>query len=433
MLSANIYSQVNSLDTENWGKVEIENLGIINSPAEEFSPHIWSNYLVYIGVQERAGFKPKGPEYFDIKASLLLDSTDLQNFVFNTELNSNYHEGPLSWDQQSNKLYFTRATVENNQPLVDSKGRQLLQIYQAEYTQGKWLNISKMNFCTEEENYCHPACFNNGRSLIFASTIEGGNGKMDLYRTDKISELTWSTPQNLGKQINNPGNDWFPFVHEDVLYYATDVKDGNGLDIYSCKLNKDGKTTEINRLPPPINSDHDDFGLVISDDNKIAYFSSNRPGGKGKDDVYKVIFPNGMTSMAIPKNPERKENSITPSVTNSEITNTPNSTVTISIANKVSKAGVPDAEIIFYLIPQEVVENFENQLSTNSDIQLLESMASNVAAKKVYKSNANGKLVLDSLVDGYLFIVVKKEAYATEWDYIQAGEVKSELRFEMSR
>jgi len=450
-LYANVHSQPNELtNKEIWADTKIENLEIINSAEEEFSPYIWSNYLVYIAVQEKTSLSKKGPVYFDIKASLLEDSATIKSFVFNPELNSQFHEGPISWDQSSNKLFFTRGNSEDKQPVVDAQGRQLLYIYEADYAQGKWQNIEQLSFCTEEENYCHPASFNNGQSLIFASTIPGGSGKMDLYKTERITDFTWATPSNLGKQINNPDNDWFPFVYENTLFYATDLKDGKGLDIYTCKLDANGNPGPIVRLPSPINSDYDDFGLVISTDKTNAYFSSNRPGGKGKDDVYKITFNQSTSSSAPTTNSESISSEPTalesiatnPKATEPEDTEaiatepTPKQTkkeMNISVSDFQSKAGIAEANIIIYVLPPSSANNFIQQLDAKSDIILLETMASNIASSITYQSKANGTLDLNLQDDEHLFIIVKKPGYQSEYNYINTRNSISELSFEMRK
>ncbi len=296
-LSANIFGQDFRFDQMNfWTNLTVQNLEVVNSEHEEFSPYIWSDYLVYVGIQEKTGiFKKNQPNYFDLKASLLNPENTLPKFVFSNELNSQFHEGPISWDQSNNKLYFTRASSENGQAIVDKSGRQQLLIYQADYAQGKWSNIVPLHLGiemkeeTKTETFCHPAIYDNGNKIIFASPKIGGMGKMDLYTSEKMNNDKWSTPRNLGDQINKNGNQWFPFVlNNEHLFYASDVGDGQGLDIYYAKLDENGQVGTSQRLPFPINTSYDDFGLIFSENVKRAYFSSNRPDGKGKDDIYLI-------------------------------------------------------------------------------------------------------------------------------------------------
>jgi len=297
-LCANVFTQDLEYDHDRynrmsfWTKLKVENVELINTANEEFSPYIWSDYLIYISPQAKEGiFKNNQPNYFDLKASLLNPESTLSQFVFTNELNSKFHEGPVSWDQSSNRLYFTRAASIDQQPVVDQEGRQQLNIYQADYAQGKWSNIVPLNFNLENETYCHPAIFDGGNKIIFASPMPGGKGKMDLYLSEKKDENSWSTPKNLGEQINHSGNQWFPFVSSDRhLFYASDVGDGQGLDIYYANVDEEGNILSTQRLPFPINTSYDDFGLVFSEDGTSGYFSSNRSEGKGKDDVYAVKF-----------------------------------------------------------------------------------------------------------------------------------------------
>ena len=297
LLSANIFCQDNRYDRMSfWTKMEVENLEVINSEEEEFSPYIWGDYLIYIGIQEKSVlenktkiFKQNQADYFDLKASLLKPESDLPRFVFSNELNSKFHEGPVSWDKYNKRLYFTRANSVEEQAVVDDQGRQQLLIYQADYAQGKWSSVAEVSFSFENETFCHPAIFDKGNKMILASPKLGGMGKMDLYISFKQDDQSWSPPNNLGNQINQLGNQWFPFVINDKdLFYASDIGDGQGLDIYYAKLDQDGNVINSQRLPFPINTSYDDFALVFSEDGSKAYFSSNRSGGKGKDDVYSI-------------------------------------------------------------------------------------------------------------------------------------------------
>ena len=301
-LCANIYSQADRYDQMNfWTSLKVQNLEIINTPNEEFSPYIWSDYLIYVGLQSKKGlFKSNQPRFFDLKASLLNPEATLPHFVFTNELNSAFHEGPLSWNEDNNRMFFTRADSKDNQAILDTLGRQLLQIYTADYAQGKWSNIIKLPFCTPYENYCHPSIFDHGKKIIFASTKAGGKGKMDLYLAERNDADNWGEVKNLGEQINQEGNQWFPFVlNSQHLFYASDINDGQGLDIYYCSLDQLGSTNNPQRLPFPINTSYDDFGLVFSQDGQSAFLSSNRPDGQGKDDIYKIVFPGDTASKEI--------------------------------------------------------------------------------------------------------------------------------------
>lgn len=301
-LSANILSQATPYDQMSfWTSLKVQNLELINTGDEEFSPYLWGDYLIYVGKQSNNGlFKKNQQNYYDLKASLLKPDVTLPHFVFSNELNSKFHEGPISWNGDNNKIYFTRANSKDDEAIVDSIGRQLLQIYQADYAQGKWVDIDKLSFCSDDGNYCHPAIFNSNKKMIYASSKEEGNGKMDLYLVEKYDNGEWGESKNLGREINHEGNQWFPFILDDQhLFYASNAGDGQGLDVYYSKLNEQGMASAPQRLPFPINTSFDDFGLSFSPDGKKAFISSNRPQGKGKDDIYQVLLPGDTTTIIL--------------------------------------------------------------------------------------------------------------------------------------
>ena len=123
--------------------------------------------------------------------------------------------------------------------------------------------------------------------LYFASDREGGYGSFDLYYVDIHSDGRYGNPINLGHEINTDKKEQFPFLdHQDNLYFASNGHPGYGLlDIFLSK-NQNGSYEKPDNLGLPINSGFDDFSLWLYPDGKKGYFASNRPGGKGNDDIY---------------------------------------------------------------------------------------------------------------------------------------------------
>lgn len=426
-LVANAFCQSSKFSsTSFWSEATVKNIAAVNTVDEEFSPYIWSDYLIYIGVQKKGiGSSRNSSPYFDIKASLTTEDFD-KNFIFASGLNSKFHEGPISWDPSSNVLYFTRAHTEGSEAVIDQFGRHLLQIYMTVYSKGNWKNIQKVGFCNGEDNFCHPAVNSEGNKMVFASTLDGGKGKMDLYLSQKMNGA-WDTPRNLGESINSGGNDWFPFLYGNKhLFYASDIQDGNGMDIYYAQLDQGGNIVFKNRLPYPINSVKDDFGLVISREKNRIFFSSNRSGGIGKDDIYEILINELMLA------DEVQEELGELSQENIETGNN-NKSLEIIIKDRQINTSLSEAELQVFVFEGSEAANFLEQLNNNPDLQLLEVLAKNTAEEYRYNSNQNGSIQLILPTNKQIFLLVKKQGYESDWNFIHTRQNIDRMVFELNK
>jgi len=142
----------------------------------------------------------------------------------------------------------------------------------------------------------YPALSADDKIVYFSAEAPEGYGGMDLYmaqRTNGASGYTFGKPVNLGPEINTLGDEVFPTVREDgSLYFASDGRQGmGGLDIYKVIKDDKGNITGAENLKYPINSSFDDFGIIYNGKEESGYFSSNRKGGKGSDDLYSFTLP----------------------------------------------------------------------------------------------------------------------------------------------
>jgi outer membrane protein OmpA-like peptidoglycan-associated protein len=130
-----------------------------------------------------------------------------------------------------------------------------------------------------------PAFSGDGKTSYFASNRAGGAGGIDLYRTSIDASGRFSRPVNMGRDINTPGDEMFPYVGPNAkLYFASDGHPGLGkLDVFVAT--RSGGVTRVENMGQPINSPADDFGLIYTKPTE-GYIASNRPGGKGDDDIY---------------------------------------------------------------------------------------------------------------------------------------------------
>ena len=151
-------------------------------------------------------------------------------------------------------------------------------------------------FSVDTVNYGHPCLSADGKMLYFASKMSGGYGGTDLWScTFDAKSNAWGQPHNLGPNINTPGNEVYPTVSNDgkKFYFSSDYHPGlGGLDIFVTEIGADGKMNKpIENMKSPINSSFDDFGIVFEGKKNRGYFTSNREGGKGDDDIYSFSLP----------------------------------------------------------------------------------------------------------------------------------------------
>lgn len=276
--------------------VIIRNASTINTDGLEFSPVLYENGLVYVS-RNKNGMHDEntGKTFFELFYSELDPNgvpTKAQNFSH--ELNSQLHEGPVSFNKRGDKIYFTRSNQTRGLTRADKKGRVRLKIYEAERGYFDWENIVELPFNDDEFSCMHPALSADETKMFFASDMPGGYGGMDLYFVEKRRGV-WSKPINLGPEINSYRNEVFPFIHENgTLFFTSDGHDGmGGLDIFMINV-QGRKWGKLSNLGAPFNSEKDDLGLIVDVRGTRGYFASNRDGGKGGDDIYIFEAPFGL-------------------------------------------------------------------------------------------------------------------------------------------
>jgi len=270
------------------GQFQVINLDI-NSAQQDFGPAYYNNKLVFASSREgvksvERTWNGNGLPFLDIYAGTIGDKGQVSDPVSITKkVNKKYHEGPAVFSEDGKQMIFTR----NNYKQKASDGTTNLQLFSAEYAEGKWKNEQALPFNNKEYSVGHPSLSPDGKVLYFASNMPGGFGGTDIYRSVKQADGTWGKPENLGGKINTEGNEMFPFYHSSgILFFASDGHVGlGGLDIFLAQVKPDG-FGETRNLGAPVNTNKDDFALILDKEMKTGYFSSNRDGGKGDDDLY---------------------------------------------------------------------------------------------------------------------------------------------------
>lgn len=199
---------------------------------------------------------------------------------FSDELNAKYNYGPLCFNKAGNKVYFTR----NN--MGATNGRYNLEICSATLEKGSWGNIRIMPFVEKEYDFYHPALSSDETRLYFCSNKPGGQGGSDIYYVNLDAEDN-KTAYSAGPRINTTGNELFPTINGDTLYYSSDGFAGlGGLDIYKSYAVRGNWQPPVN-MGYPVNTSYDDFGIIFNNNKTKGFFSSNR---LGTDDIY--VFEN---------------------------------------------------------------------------------------------------------------------------------------------
>jgi len=207
---------------------------------------------------------------------------------FSKELNTRFHEGPATFSADGSQIIFTRNNFNEGQKGVSEDNNIKLKLYSARWGGNDWIDVKELPFNSDEYSTAHPSLSKDGTLLYFVSDAPRGVGGKDIY-VSRWEGNQWTTPINLGKEINTKQDEVFPFIDSrGNLYFSSAGRKGGlgGLDIYYAILSKDGtKVIEVLRLDEPINSKADDFGLVTDDARSLGYFSSNRR--EGDDDIYR--------------------------------------------------------------------------------------------------------------------------------------------------
>lgn len=279
----------------------------VNSEKSDFGPAFYKDGIVYAS---ETGVKNKEEIYRWTDApflDLMYAKQEGDNPTalgkpenFKGKVNTMLHEGTVTFTEDQQTMYFTRNAYIDGKLQFDSEEilkTVKLQIYEAKADGEKWGSVKSLPFNNESYSVGHPSLSQDGQALYFISDMPGGYGGTDVYVSYKNGD-SWGQPENLGPEINTEGNEMFPFMSADgTLYFSSDALPGlGGLDIFSSKLMGDGTWSAPENLRYPINTNSDDFSFIIDPKNEKGYFSSNRTGGKGNDDIYSYTRLNTVMS-----------------------------------------------------------------------------------------------------------------------------------------
>ncbi|MDA6072510.1 OmpA family protein [Flavobacterium sp. AC] len=290
---------VNYLDQikANSGRYKIEDAGI-NSKYSDYGSFVYDNKVYFASARDTGNFSQRKHkwtnEYFTNLYFADVDpATGTASKVnkFKTSINTKFHEASPAFTKDGKTVYFTRNNYVNGKKGKDENKITLVKIYKATQENGKWTNITELPFDSDNYSTAHPALSPDEKTLYFASDMPGTLGQSDIYKVSINNNGGYGTPENLGNTINTEGKETFPYVtSENEIYFASDGHPGlGGLDVFVGKIEDNGTISNIQNVGADVNSPKDDFAYIIDPASRRGYFSSNKDGGQGSDDIYKFL------------------------------------------------------------------------------------------------------------------------------------------------
>jgi outer membrane protein OmpA-like peptidoglycan-associated protein/LysM repeat protein len=293
---------------------ETKNEEALNTQWSDFSPVIYKDGIVFTSdrisdAKTDLTYKWTDNDYLDLYVSKPKYYKDYWTDMTAPKTLSNsyeqmFHDGPAVFSKDGSKVIISRTDRKNVKSSKEKIKTHVVKLFYANVETGNEPKFTPFFLNSDDYSVAHPALTTDAKSMIFSSDKPGGSGESDLYMC-KWENETWTDAVNLGEKINSIGNEVFPcLVNDTILLFASDGHAGfGGLDIF-ISYKKGDEWSEPKNLMKPINSAYDDFGILMFNDLKTGFFSSNRPEGKGLDDIY--AFRN--FGIAVPQKEKAYEN-----------------------------------------------------------------------------------------------------------------------------
>jgi len=274
-----------------------------NSPQADFSPTFYKDKLLFSSsrsAKSKKIYEPSGESYLDLFVAKVSENGNISNpNRFDGAPETRYHKSTPYYSEELKRIFYVLSNTEEGNLSFDEKGKNSLAIGMV-YDNGFFRHLLK----DLSTSFYYPFYDAVSEKLFFSANFENGYGGTDLYMVNTNNGQIMSEPINLGPRINTPGNEIAPYVFNGSLYFSSDIFYGyGGMDIYKANIHSDNSFGVPVNLGKGVNSTSDDFGFIIKesgDEGFIGYFASNKPGGKGKDDIYgfKVTENPGLKTLA---------------------------------------------------------------------------------------------------------------------------------------
>lgn len=281
--------------------VRVQNMRMLNTVGTEYGPVIYQNSLVFVSSREKSGAQDRSTResFFELYSAQFDQTTERMPTPpnkFSLALNSPLHEGPATFSRDGKTIFFTRNNSKRGVQKADASGKVRLKIFEAHLGPIDWTDLREMPFNSDSFSCMHPSLSADGLTLYFASDRPGGYGGADIWKVERPAiGYGWSEPENLGPVVNSEASEVFPFIHySGTLFFSSNGHlNLGGLDVFAYETDENGQYVVTN-LGKEFNTAADELGFVLDDDGSRGFFSSNRPGGFGKDDIYMFTIEKGL-------------------------------------------------------------------------------------------------------------------------------------------
>lgn len=269
----------------------IENLPI-NSPYADYGSFVKDETLYFASSRDTGSLAKKVHTWTGNAFTTLYQATEEGSDAKSVKrikgnVKSRLNESGAVITKDGSTMYFTRNNVVGGKRRYDAEKTTKLKLFKATWDNGKWTGVEELPFNSDNYNTAHPALSADERTLYFSSDRPGGYGSSDLWKVS-VNKDTYGKPENLGPGINTEERESFPYVSADgTLYFASNGRVGlGGLDVFAVKIKDDNTFGKVQNVGAPVNTQYDDFAYYIDSNKRTGFFTSNRAGGKGDDDIY---------------------------------------------------------------------------------------------------------------------------------------------------
>ncbi|GIV32016.1 MAG: hypothetical protein KatS3mg030_318 [Saprospiraceae bacterium] len=267
----------------------------VNTPSSEFGPTFFKDKVVFASSRKdiRAVNGRNAPSAPTTGNRLFISQRDQNGFLqtpvlLHTGFGQHSNEGPVSYTRDHATVAYTMNNFRDGVRQIPHPGLELSLFLAQANSDGSWVGARAFEHNGSGYSTGYPCFAPDGNALYFASNRPGGYGGFDIYVSYRVGN-SWSAPENLGPAVNTIGNEITPWFDGSTLYFASDYHKGfGGFDIFRAESNG-GKWTTIYHMGTGINSSADDYGFIYDELRNVGYFVSNRPGGKGLEDIYRVV------------------------------------------------------------------------------------------------------------------------------------------------